>query len=470
MSPFCDGGPSTAVAMAVAMYGQDTEAQLVSMSLFQMLDADCSGHLSQKELLKTRAFMIRDEFLDFEHDINGDGVVDESEWHDFCGAVYELLGKQNYMAVLRQWLKEAPAADTTAAKAPAPHETEAASVKIQKVARGRQSRKAVAEKKALQASRKGKAKGYKTPNVPVITIAELWELLLLDNGKLVTTLAVGDLVNLFYDCKQSGLDTSLAKLVPMRFEERLEPEDLCPQEVAHICKLMLLKNDVSEQEVRAALAPLKHLRDQPCERVELSRLEGNFNLKRFRQLITLLSNLMRVDQEYMVTQMFWRATGHFETTDMLTAHLIYRVACANVPASELEAGAPEFEMESEVRPELPDMRTLEKKIGLEFFTRLVREGGVVNERGKSGITYGEIGIIFQRAVRNAPKRIQERMARRRKTGIELHPKPNEELIGRNEFEVLMEELYSAPGIRNMYPGPQLMMVDLAQRVRSLNKK
>jgi len=131
--------------------------------LFRRLDADQSGNLSQQELLKTRSLMVVGDDvgasglspIDCGADGNGDGMVDESEWHEFCGSLYELLGRKNFVASFQRWSDTAcslvltntaelpdASADTSA--------QEAASRNIQKVYRGRKARKEVTEKKKFK--------------------------------------------------------------------------------------------------------------------------------------------------------------------------------------------------------------------------------------------------------------------------------------------------------------------------------
>merc|ERR1719229_2229575 len=114
----------------------------------------------------------------------------------------------------------------------------------------------------------------------------------------------------------------------MHFEQELDAEDLSPGEVAHLCILLKERPDLSAEEARAELEPLKKaMRGASAsgQRGLFADRDAAINLKRFKQLLTILSTLMRIDLPYIISHMQWQRTRVFEMTKTLALTLLVRV-------------------------------------------------------------------------------------------------------------------------------------------------
>merc|ERR1712232_277175 len=116
---------------------------------------------------------------------------------------------------------------------------------------------------------------------------------------------------------------------------------------------------------------------------------------------------------------------------------------------------------------MPNEGVLGDRYRLDAFQRLCYNGGLIDDSGRKGIKYGDIAILYDRAIRNMPRRLEERAHKRKSTvkkGVAERAADNE-IRGRTEFEILMEELFEAKGVTQMFPTPMLMIVNFAMKVR-----
>mmetsp|Transcript_82931 Transcript_82931/g.129491 ORF Transcript_82931/g.129491 Transcript_82931/m.129491 type:complete len:168 (-) Transcript_82931:60-563(-) len=167
--------------------------------------------------------------------------------------------------------------------------------------------------------------------------------------------------------------------------------------------------------------------------------------------------------------MQYQTTGCFETTDSLAALILDRCCRSNESSGVDRNSSGTMDIVSaSLQKNATDMRALDKVIDLRVFERLVQNCRIVDQQGKNGITYGAIALIYKRAIKNLPKRIPERLSRSRRKSIEVAPKKKEEMFGRVEFEVLLEELNNEPVMRKLYPSPLRMMIGLLERAQRIS--
>mmetsp|Transcript_10245 Transcript_10245/g.18841 ORF Transcript_10245/g.18841 Transcript_10245/m.18841 type:complete len:490 (-) Transcript_10245:8-1477(-) len=470
-------------------YEEDEEARALSDKIFEKLDIDSSGYLCQDELLKARDFMMR-RFGEAslathleESDENADGVIDNREWHSFCEGVYEMLGRKQYMDDLQAWAEDegpptspspkrgksspgslspkTPTSKKAAAsragtargtkRGTAMDKQEKAATKIQSMHRKRKAIKEVEEKKTITKLSKS------------ITVADIWDIFALDGGTIRTTIPVGDVINLYADCRFAGMDMNMANSVPMHFETEGEPEDLTVEEVAHLCKLLIDDADLTEEAARESLGENRPFPTTEDRRA-YARMDGLFNLKRLRRLVSLLTEILRIDEEYILLQMQFVLLGVFEMTDTMTALIMERgtVTTADSPTKSrstisIQTFDSEFANES----------VLEKKFNLDAFQRLLYNGGVVDSRGKQGVLPGDISLIYSRGLKNMVRRAEERAGKKRGKVSKGEAKraADSELLGRSEFELMLQELHDIKSVQAMFPTPIILAIQFATKAR-----
>mmetsp|Transcript_104537 Transcript_104537/g.223438 ORF Transcript_104537/g.223438 Transcript_104537/m.223438 type:complete len:525 (+) Transcript_104537:83-1657(+) len=476
-----------------SLYGQDQEARRIANKLFSLLDLDCSGYLSQDELTRARDIMLgwsgtpQDANiccmvcdLPTSFDANNDGRVDDAEWHSFNGSLYELLGQEQFVLMARTWangLSELSVAsnDTQVNKPLLGRQvsvksdlTDAAATKIQKVQRGKMTRTKLAQRPAAAPSPGARAELRPT------TLAELWEVLTMVNGHVQTNIEVNDIVSLFADCRDCGLDMDLAKLVPMHFTEVREAEDLSFGEVSHLCMLLTENQDLSEMEARSQLDVVKEtcreitdVRDAQVEH------DAVMTYRNFKRLIPLLASLMRIDAEYIISTMVWRKTGRFEMTDTLAVSVMERCArkgkrwrqaqlelegavttSADYLWARLEKSEARVVDEDEVERTL-----LEDPFVMNNLVHMVYNANLQASQDRRGIQTAEIQLLFKRV---QTQLLELRKAHARVLNREV-PKSVPErvdvgILGRIDFEILMSELYKTEPLPKLFPSPLSMVV------------
>jgi len=338
------------------------------------------------------------------------------------------------------------------------------------------------------------------------TMEELWELLMRSpQGHTSTFLEVADFVSLFHSCKTTGLNLALAGAVPMHFRKQLEPENLSPGEVAHLCLLLIENSEMSEVEARMELDKVKDgCRENEREHPGPGALpDGHMNLKVFRRLLELVSALMRIDMDYIVLQMAWQKTGCFETTDTLAAHAmqvcarrrVRRVCPSPVNESNSAAGPSlesgdfvdslfdrGFEGTAEAfASAMPDMRLLRQVFTMDDWTLFTYNGGLVDSQRRGGFSYEEMSTVYTRTLGKLSELVSSHGRRRkghRKEAVAATAKmkgqnkatTDQGFVGRTEFEVLMEELAKVEAVAKVHKSALHLVVSMIQHASSVNRQ
>jgi hypothetical protein len=454
----------------MCFYQQDSEAIALGQELFSLLDSDASGFLCLKELSRARElckFDPSEADMELGNDINGDEKVDAYEWQQFVASLYGVIGKKRFIALCRQWMRNLPQSDCASPKSePSLEEKNAAATKLQKVARGKQGRQKAKSKVA------GKEQQGKTKESSMISLAELWENLCLEDGKLRTSVPWEELLDLFRTSKLAGLDMALAEIVPMTTaQSEIPPEDLCTEEVAHIMNLLMNDPDVAEETVRKELAIKSSQRREKANLKDPGRLFSKekpaapFNLRCFKRLCTLLSSLMAIDEEYIVISFAFQISGCLDVPEQLSA--LIRTSCGkdnqNVVLNGRDSNHSRQSVGSVQRGgtiEFASEDILQKPFILSDFAALTRDCQLISEKVENSLTYGEMNSIFM----NTHRKLEELFAsRKKKLRRQKAQKPvgnSKGFVGPHEFAVLLEALASTKPMLRRFPGPLSMCVEM----------
>lgn len=502
-------------------YEEDKEARQMAATLFEKLDTDKSGYLSTRELEKARTQLLSkidasgDAFWDSVDnmgtfaDANQDGEVELSEWHEFISSLYQIMGRRKFMGVLQRWVGKSstsfnppsskkssttarrarlaqpkvveakssgattlnpPTEDTSGQDNLTPlstdssmqklasekKEEEDAAVRIQSILRGNKTRKSMSGK--LSKSKTFSRAGNPSPGTDDL-LSELWEILTQRDGRLRLNLDVEEVVEFFDACKKSGLNMDLADYVPMHFEDQeVEPEDISPGECARLCLLLCKSHELSMESAREALIPIKRESRKVLVLAEVIERyideDANINFAHFKRLLPLLANLMCIDLQYFIYHMAWRISGKFQMPDTLAALMYHR--CLYKSGQR----AVEAQWSGGAGP-LPDLQALDRKFSLKDFSLLLYNGGMVRQKGgKSGVNYIDISKIFYNATTIVDKVSQAAKGTPRDR--------TDALMGRTEFQVLMDQLWRYESIQAEFASPLQMCVTLLQRAQDVN--
>jgi len=504
------------------MYDDDPEARKISNELFKLLDGDKSGALDPKELRRARTIMLargddaqlKEMTTSFSSaaDEDGDGKVSKSEWHEFVGSLYAVLGKKQFMSLARYWLSNTGATSArggaskpTIKKAgvkdarivakekdldkskpekaglssagpleeededgegQASNEEELAALKIQSAARGAQARKDVKnvrleKKRTIEKMDRQTPENHGEPKIS--NIADAWESLTVKKTGWVTSIQIDELVELFMQLRQTGLDPELATTVPMTNltpRDNTELEDVSPGEVAHICAVLWQKPALSEDEARKEIAGIKEdcrspemLKAQVCHLVESD--PPAFKLMRFRRLVELLSALMRVDEVYFSTHIAYQVSKTFEVPKVLSTQILQQ--CMTEEAAKewartvTEGGRKDAEV-----------ALLQRPFGLNEFMRFAYKAGFVDSSGQTGIPYADVQQLFTRVHQQVCKLMERRAHALKWRTTTDFTRDETGLVGRHELGILLQELHAIQPMKTRFPSPLHMCVRLLQ--------
>jgi len=354
---------------------------------------------------------------------------------------------------------------------------------IQSVHRGKRGREKAATKKAAASSKKA------STVMTLTSLVDLWETLTNIHGHLTTTVEVIDVVDLFAECKRTGLNPTLAETIPMAsVRHDKPPEDLSPGEVAHLCaKLIEAKGELSAEMARQEIDGIK----DEMRRTDVSGFyterDAAITWKQFKQLMNILSVLMRVDKTYILTHMAWNKGSFFEMSDNFVGHVIEKCShrrLRRIAGKERPSTAPADGKHPEP---IQTIDISEEKFDFNAFRLLCNNCHVVQQKGRHGISYEEMGLLFDRVARRMPELIQQRQERRKTGAAEIkrsssakaaarsttrsamaasvQEERGDELyfIGRTEFSILMEELYKEEHLTQEYKSPLMMLTAFVQK-------
>jgi len=489
---------------ALAVYDSDAEAKQLASSLFTILDLDKSGAISMSELANavvimqprssmTVSMMPVDADSLSVADTNRDGSVDEAEWHTFMGTLYAVLGQREFLLLAKGWVsnKDKAGTDTPAnAKSAAKKANngrksvtkakgaaakgadnalteEAATLKIQSVARGKSARKEVDEKKGKSEDKRAAKEGVAeiTPPDKPTTVAELWDLIALHNGQIRTQVDVEEIAHLFLNCRRCGLNLHMVDQIHMHFDEDIEPEDLYPGEIGHICKLLILDPEVSEEAIRHDIADIKYQHRTPNRENWglITNTEDVIGLKRFRKLITHISNLMRIDQEYIIAAFAYEFHGSLEMPPTLAALLREQFLSPVKKGQFREPDAKE-----------PDHAVLQQPILMTDFLRFAYKCKLLDSTGTDGLAYEDLIAFFAKVNKNMEKLVQARCVKRKlkvsakESSLASKAANDGYLSGHCEFTLLLEALVEVPQLRRRFKSPLQMVLDLHEQAEMSN--
>jgi hypothetical protein len=571
-----------------ACYQDDAEAKKLGKSLFNALDTDGTGSLSQVELRRARTIMLcKSDNVDLcqmaagvgtAADLNNDGKVDDQEWHEFVAAVYSVAGRKTFLALARSWVSnsgnntskmpqpkkkaagpakkredsqaldmwaelqtavgedcecghELPAeavfcpscGEKKPEKKPAPtpkagskgeplsspagrkapkdgvkeqpkvkvaktwqagckDEDQAAldraeaALKIQSIARGRADRKAALAKaeevSPVAARSRASVAGGSRVGEPeaekASTAADVWDLIVISTGSVSTSVEAEDIAEIFRTCRLEGITADLGKTMPMTttFVDDQEPEDVSPGEIAHLCALLKKDPELKLADARTALNEVKeHYREMAAGPYIMGDgSEFTIGLKRFKNLVYIVSELMRIDQVFILAIMTFLKSGVFEMPDTLVALIREQGSREDIRSTDQKNDdlAKIEDPWSRSTFASPDRRILQTEYTQDDFMKLAHKSHIIDSgpNGPNGILYADVQLIFRRTHQKMAQLLEARASkiRRRPRDGALAVRAEEpKLYGKAEFAVLMEELLKSGTMRHRFKGSPMNM-------------
>lgn len=320
---------------------------------------------------------------------------------------------------------------------------------------------------------------------PLITIEEVWEVMTTVQGYVNTRLPVKDLMEFYVESKETGLGPTLATLVPQEsFTDATPPEDLSPGEFLEMCMIFVDHDDgqvsISEWAVREQLADVRdYCRMLSFKDLTIER-HASVTLRKFKHIVQMLAILLRIDETYILSHFMWIRTGRFEATDALAALVMERCSVSRRKADE----GPGLFLH-DATPKM-DLHVLYEGLASGDVSRLCCASEVVDSKGKVGIPFSHVGVIFQNLLQHAVELVKARAASRsgpsrkgsvfeqvqravrnyeelrsriqelKNQGYDVRGFGDSKIRGRTEFSILIEHLFNAVKPRAVHKSPLLI--------------
>lgn len=364
----------------------------------------------------------------------------------------------------------------------------------------------------------------KARNQHLTTEGELWGILACGDA---LRLEVREFVKVARLAWASGLSTRMRSAVPMlEFPTELRnPEDISSGEVEWLCLLVIEDMEVTEGEVRLKLDHVKDACRKQEASYEIASCSSRFlDAAQFKKVLELISCIMLIDKEYVVSHMAWCLTGRFEMTDTMAAliaissrkHRQHKVAAAarasEANAESLWAEFAEIGM-SALEPEMPDISALGAPFLARDFQIFAHNSSMIERDGLAGVSFGEMVTVYLRVQKKMAQLKEQHAAMRMPAGASkqtprsaaarfigevvdeaelpaapvrrrsLSPRPSsvrhslpprheeaeephafDGLLGRTEIEILFQELWKTGRMANQYNSPLDMVLSLLRNV------
>lgn len=358
----------------------------------------------------------------------------------------------------------------------------------------------------------------------LLSLADLWEVMATnEHGQENVSINVSEFLEIYAKTRKPGLHPAMRDVVPMRLRDLAGSEDVPPHALERLTAALREDEALGIAEVRARLASFRSEQDGEELAVnvgedppwEFAGPDYEISYRHFKRMVELMSCLMLIDEQHIISQMSWEVCGRFEMNGTMAALLMERIMHKqhsrkaegkSVPTDHYEVLDQSLAKEEplllswidevldETSLKFPDKSVLKEPFALKDFNVLVKACGIIDHTEKRGLLYGDVNSFFYRTTRHMPElkqahdskrrkkeisRVQAALSRHRRADHSRSPSPQPPdrehkghahgtaegwsqatacVTGRREFEILMEELWRAGGMRNAYRSPLVMVL------------
>lgn len=291
------------------------------------------------------------------------------------------------------------------------------------------------------------------------TTVELYELLTMESGRFTGLLEVRLLVDACSRFQDAGM-FDLPRLVPQACGEPESAVAVTTLQAAHLCKVLYeAEKRIDEEEL------MKRFKERPPSSLTEEDVHVDvracIGFRKFRILLRVLTNVMRVDRRHLCAHFAWRRTERFEMTQAVCDLFVTKCFLKGEGSRS--------------------------RITANNFLRFCQAYRLVDEKQKVGLSYGSLGLWFRKLMDQMPQHLATREARRTKPrGEELRnadrakkksrgrrrsktfderDDDNKEtyVLGIAQVSVMMEQFYFAlPGGPPRYKAPLSLVLQLIE--------
>lgn len=316
---------------------------------------------------------------------------------------------------------------------------------------------------------------------PLTTVEELWDLLSNINGQIHKDIELDTFVDFFDTVGVLDVSRALAKLMPCHQAALGYTVNMTKRRMRHLCGLLVKNIGLSLCEARMALEGVdEHPSVEEVEdELPWSRVDLRMSYKTFRRLFEILPGLMSLEEEVIIAQLAWESSGRLELPEPIIVQMMMTLRgkgeqnkdeapCPSTEQSELDKlwsvlndDAPVAEQEQR-RQEL-NLQFVYRVLNLQDFMIFCRCGQIIDPTSRTCAKSEDLQSVYMRVHRKITELLEAHAKKRHRPAPKAAARHEQGLVGRNELEVLLSELWALKPLASKYVNPFDLIAQMLQQ-------
>jgi hypothetical protein len=318
---------------------------------------------------------------------------------------------------------------------------------------------------------------------PLTTAEELWDMLKNVGGHLSKGIEVVTFVDFFDTARVLDVSRALAKILPCHKGAIGYSVDMTKGRMRHLCFLLVQNADLSLFEARMALEGVEENSSEEDvgvgDEFQAIRAELRMSYKTFRKLLEILPGLMRLEEEVIIALLVWERSGRLELPEPIIVQMMmtlrgkgeHNMDVVPCPSSEQEdmdrlwsilhdddGGAEQEHKRQELNRQL-----VYRVLSLQDFLIFCRCGQIIDPTSKTCAKSEELTRVYLRVHKHIAELLEAHAKKRHRPVPKASARHEHGLVGRNEMEVLLSEVWAMKPFASKYIGPFDLIAQMLQR-------
>jgi hypothetical protein len=315
---------------------------------------------------------------------------------------------------------------------------------------------------------------------PLTTVEELWDLLK-ETSMAQRNIELDTFVDFFDTVRVLDVSRALAKAVPYHDAARAYAVDMTKGRMRLLCGLLVQNADLSLLEVHMVLDGVD---ENSFGDVEDGLSQVMMSYKTFRKLFEILPALMCLQQEFIIALLAWEMSGRLELPEPIIVKMMAtfgrkgKQTKAEVPRSirrmdteasverqwsimnedDDDSGAEEEQKQQELNRQL-----VYRVLTLGDFIVFCRCGQIIDPTSKTCARSQDIESVYLRAHRKITELLEAHAKKRHRPAPKASARHEQGLVGRNEIEVLLSEVWALKPLASTYANPLDLIAQMLDR-------
>jgi hypothetical protein len=328
------------------------------------------------------------------------------------------------------------------------------------------------------------------------TVEELWDLLKNTDGHLHNRIELDTFVDFFDAARVLDVSRTLAKVVPCHKGARGCAVDMTKARMRHLCGLLMQNGDLSLPEARMVLECVDEssLEEDTEDGLPANRVQQRMSYKTFRKLFEILPELMYLQQEVIIAQLAWERSSRLELPEPIIVQIMMTF-CGKGEQTKEDIENQWLILSDDIEKQCPILRNdtkedIEKQwptlsddsdaeqtqkqqelnrqlvyrvLTLNDFLIFCRCGQIVDPTSKTCAKSQELENVYVRVHRKITELLEAHAKKRNRPAPKAPARHDQGLVGRNEVEVLLSEVWALKPLASTYTGPFDLIAQMLQR-------